>query len=311
MKRILVTGGTGFVGKIVVARLLADNFVVRMATRSSMPETLKQEHVVVGSIGPNTKWEKALQGVDAVVHLAARAHVMYDSASDPLTAFRTVNTAGTRRLVETIMAEGPRPLVFISSLKAMGEFSGQQPFTEATPPKPVDPYGISKREAEIMIQESGIPAIILRSPLIYGPGVRGNFRSLLDLCWRRLPLPLGSVHNRRSLIGVQNLAGAIAVALHKPEITGTYLVHDGETVSTTELIRAIGKALNRPALLFPFPPALLRQAAALCGRRGITDRLLGTLEVDDTAFRTATGWQPMLPLDEGLKATAQWYRRNR
>jgi nucleoside-diphosphate-sugar epimerase len=311
MKRILVTGGSGFVGQAVVARLQAEGYIVRIATRRPAMN-LQAEHVAVGNIGPRTNWQQALDKVDGVIHLAARIQATQDVAANPLDAFRSVNTAGTRRLAESIMLEGPRPFVFMSSIKALGPINTSQPLTEAgklfKKPAPTEPYGISKREAELAIAETGLPATIFRPPLVYGPGVKGNVYNVLRYLWYGVPMPLGLIRNRRSVINVENLAGAIITALNMPEIWGTYVVHDGAALSTPDFVRQMGIALNRPARLWSIPPTLLRTAGAVMGKSAAVERVLSSLEIDDATFRTVSGWQPGVSTSEGMHNMAKWFR---
>jgi len=314
MTRILVTGATGFVGRALVQHLAAAGAWVRLATRqppASLPAGAA-EAVSVGEIGPATQWQAALEGVEQVVHLAARVHVMDDRAADPLAAFRQVNRDGTRRLAESAAAAGVTRLVFASSLKAMAEGGREQPWREDEAAAPGSPYGLSKWEAEQALQEigqrTGLETVVLRPPLVYGPEVKGNFLSLLRLCQRGLPLPLAAVTNRRSMVFRENLVSALALLLEHPAAAGrTFLIHDGDPWSTPELIRRLAAALGRPAPLVPVPPALLAAAAWALGRHEQWQRLGQSLTVDDRALR-ALGWQPPFTPDQGLSATATWFR---
>ena len=270
------------------------------------------ESVRIASIDGTTEWEEALSGVDSIVHLAARVHMLRDDTPDPLNAYREVNVEGTGRLAQAAASAGVRRLVFLSSVKAMAEHSGARPLIEDDPPCPADPYGISKREAEEALEQiaeqSGLETVILRPPLVYGPGVKGNFLTLLRLCDKGLPLPLGAVQNRRSLIFVGNLTSAIHNALTRPEAAGrTYLVADGEDVSTPELIRRLAQALGRKARLLAVPPAWLRTGGRLVGRAEEVERALSSLAVDAARIRNELNWTPPVTLDEGLRRTAEWY----
>lgn len=320
--RVLITGADGFVGRHTTELLAERGHDVRRAVRTLPAEPPRFpayagaiETVAVGDIGPDTEWNAALDGIDAVVHLAARVHVMQDKAADPLAAFRRVNTAGTRRLAETAAAAGVRRLVYLSSIKALVDESREAPLDETTIADPHSPYGISKLEAERALTDiacrSGLEVAAIRPPLVYGPGVKGNFRSLFKAVLSGMPLPLGCLENRRSLVYVGNLADAIALCLTHPSAPGgRFLIQDGEPVSTAGLVRAIGRALGRPAHLLPVPAGLLRLGSRLTGRGAVYDRIAGSLVVDDGAFRRAVGWQPPFDLAAGLHATAEWFKRN-
>jgi UDP-glucose 4-epimerase len=313
---VLVTGANGFVGAAVCRRLLAQGHAVIAAVRR--PDAVLEpgvERRLVESLGPNTRWAEALSGIDAVVHLAARVHVMADAAADPLTEFRRTNTEGTLHLAREAARLGVQRLVFMSSIKVNGEATTDRPFNAADPAAPMDPYGQSKAEAETGLREItraiGLTTTILRPPLVYGPGVGGNFRTLLKAVWRGLPLPLGAIDNRRSLIHVDNLAEAVACALARQAAgqCDTYLLADGEDVSTAELIRRIARAMHRPAHLIPVPVALLRLLGRVTGRSGAIDRLTGSLQVDSSAIRDSLGWTPQVRLDDGLAQTVAWFTR--
>lgn len=312
--RILVTGASGFVGQALLARLQEVDRPVRAALRNSASISTATEQIVVGDIGPDTKWQQALEGVGCVVHLAARTHMLDDDSADSLTAYRNINVLGSVRLAQQAIATGVRRIVFLSSVKVNGESTVTRPFIEADAPAPLDPYGITKLEAEIALRgisnESGIEIVILRPPLVYGPGVKGNLLRLLDLISRGIPLPLGSIKNRRSLVCVANLADAIVSCIDAPEAAGaTYMVSDGENISTPMLIRKLAAAMNRTSRLLPCPPALISLAARLIGKSAIASRLTGSLTVDSSRIRRELGWQPRYTLDQGLEATAQWYHQ--
>lgn len=307
-RSVLVTGATGFVGSVLVRRLVADGRRVLAAVRASsgaLPEGV--ERAVVGEIGSGTDWTPALAGVDAIVHLAARAHVLRDMSSDVYALYRATNTLGALRLAEAAAAAGVRRFVFLSSVRVHGERSSGAPFTESSPLAATDPYGRSKAEAERGLSEiaarTGLEVVVLRPPLVYGPGARGNFARLVRLVARGIPLPLGAVRNRRSLIYVGNLSDAIARTLdHKAAASETFMVSDGEDVSTCELVCRIALALGKPARLVPVPVGLLRLAGTVLGRPDDVARLVDDLVVDTARIRARLAWRPPFTLDQGLAA---------
>ncbi len=314
--RVLVTGATGFVGRALCRELLRRDRRVTAAVRRNNDPPEGCELRLVGEIGPDTDWGAALDGVDAVAHLAARVHVMRETAKDSTMAFRRTNVEGALRLAEAAALAGVRRFVFLSSVKVLGDSSPDGPLTEASAARPQDPYGVSKRETEVglaqLAKETDMKMVILRSPLVYGPGVKGNFRSLLRLVDRGLPLPLGSIANRRSLLYLGNLVDAIGLCLSHPAAAGrTYLLRDGEDLSTPDLVRRLGAALGRKGLLVPVPRAILKSAASCIGRRADAERLLGSLTVDDRPIRQEMNWNPPFTVDEGLAETAAWFRATR
>lgn len=310
--KVLVTGATGFVGLPVCRRLIAAGHQVAAAVRRTgafLP--LEVERRRVGDLGPDTDWLPALTGMDAVVHLAARAHVMAERNADPLAVFRRINRDGAVRLGEQAASAGVGRFIFVSSIKVNGESTPPgRPFLAADPPAPTDAYGISKAEAETglaaIAARTGMSLATVRPPLVHGPGVKGNLAVLLKALALGLPLPLGAIRNRRSLVGVDNLADCLAFLLERSE-QGCFLVCDGEDVSSPEMIRVLGEAMGRPARLLPVPPAALKLGAALLGRSAAYDRLAGSLTVDDSPLRQL-GWVPPLSLAEGLRLTGAAYR---
>ncbi len=320
-RRVLLTGATGFVGPRLARRLAAESWTVRAALRRPVPAEAWPEGVaeaaVVGSIGPATDWSTALADVDAVVHAAARVHVMRETAADPLAENRAINTQGTARLAEAAATAGVARMVFLSSVKVMGEASPpDRPWTEADAPAPVDAYGRSKWEGEQALArvgaDSGLSWVALRAPLVYGPGVGGNMRALLGLCARPLPLPFAAVANRRSLIAVDNLADAVAHALTRPAPpSGVFFVSDGPPLSIGALVAMLRRGLGRRPALVSVPPALMRAAGRALGQAARLDRLTGDLAIDDSAFRSATGWRPPVDPGRALAETAAWYGETR
>jgi len=295
---LLLTGASGFVGTRLAAALSARGDSVRVS------------RLRLGGSDP-TDWSTELDGCRAVVHLAARVHVMRETAADPLQSFRAVNTAGTLELARQAATAGVRRFVFVSSIKVNGEGTEPgRPFRHDDVPRPLDPYGVSKAEAEAGLREigatTGMQVAIVRPPLIYGPGVRANFGALLSAVRRGMPLPLGSVtHNRRSLVALDNLVDLLLQCIDHPGAAGqTFLASDGEDLSTADLLRRIGLAVGRPARLLPVPPALLQASAALLGRAAVAQRLLGNLQLDIGHTRSVLAWTPPLTVDEGLQRAA-------
>jgi nucleoside-diphosphate-sugar epimerase len=312
----LVTGANGFVGAATVRRLLQGGTCeVRRALRRANPaahdQSAASDTVAVGDVDGATDWRAALEGVDVVVHTAARVHMMRETEPDPLAAFRLVNTEGSVNLALQAARAGVRRLVFISSVKVNGEVTPPgQPFRPQDPVlRPGDPYGISKFEAEQGLREvaaaTGLEVVVIRPVLVYGPGVRANFESMMKWVACGVPLPLGAIRaNRRSLVGLDNLADLIACCATHPAAAGhVFFAADGEDVSTTELLTRVGAALGKPARLLPVPPALLQAGARLAGRREITLRLRGSLQVDISANTRLLSWIPPFSLDVGLKQT--------
>lgn len=312
--RCLVTGANGFVGKAVCHALLRQGQTVRAAARNADFVAEHVEVAAVGQIDGQTDWSQALRDIEIVIHLAARVHVMTDAAKDPLAAFRSVNTQGTERLARCAAAGGARRLVYVSTIKVNGEQTGNgKKFSEIDAPAPLDPYAVSKWEAEQALyrvaDETGMEVVIVRPPLVYGPGVKGNFLRLLGAIERGIPLPFGAVRNRRSLIYVENLAHALVTcATHPSAADQTYLVCDGEDVATPDLLRQLAAAMGLRDHLFYCPQGLLRLGAKLAGKSPQLSRLIGDLQVDSGRIRADLDWTPPYPLRQGLQATAQWYR---
>lgn len=312
---VLVTGATGFVGCALVERLQHDaRSPVRALVRSDvslLPDGA--EAVIVGDLGTCPDLSVAMKGVTHVVHLAARAHVMHESAADPLAAYRQTNVVATMHLARAAQAAGVRRFVFLSSIKAQGE-SGV--FREDDDAEPSDPYGVSKLEAEQGLRVLGAnvtpPAmdiVIVRSPLVYGPGVRANFAALLSAVSRGVPLPFSMVRNLRSLVARANLVDLLATVLEHPAAGNeTFGVSDGCDLSTPALIRAMARAVGRPPRLFPVPVTFLMAAATLAGKRDVARRLLGSLQVDITKARSVLHWQPPVTVDAALEEMALAWR---
>lgn len=318
--RVTVTGASGFVGQAIVAELLSRQHVVNAVVRLQNRQTSKLFRVIetiVKDIGPGTDWSAAVASADCVVHCAARTHVMKETEADAVSAYRVVNVDGTRKLAEQAADAGVKRFVYLSSIKVNGEQTiSEAGFTSKDHVYPEGAYGITKWEAEQALHEissrTGLEVVIIRPPLIYGPGVKGNFLSMLRWLNRGLPLPLGAIHNQRSLIGLDNLIDMIVTCIEHPAAADqTFLVSDDEDLFTTELLRRIGNALGKPARLLPIPSSLLQFGANLVGKQDVAQRLLGNLQVDISHTKQILGWTPPFSVDEELRKTADWYLSQR
>lgn len=318
-RAILVTGASGFVGSALCRTLVAQGgLAVRGAVRRpGLPMPANVSTFTVGELDTSTDWAAALAGVEVLVHAAARVHVMHETASDSLAAFRRVNVDGTLHLARQAAAAGVRRFVFISSIKVNGEASQPgRPLCADDVPAPSDAYGISKHEAEQglfqLAATTGMEVVVVRPVLVYGPGVKANFHTMMRWVAKGLPLPFGAVNNRRSLVSLGNLVDLIITCMKHPQAVGqVFIASDGDDVSLPRLLRGLGREMGRPARLLPMPPALLQLAAGLLGRRDLAQRLLGSLEVDISKNRQVLGWVPPFTLDQGLRTTAHSFLENR
>lgn len=303
-----VTGGSGFVGRAVVAAFAACGRPIRLALRqpwtgAALPDLVRP---VQHALETDASAAALLHGCASVLHLAARAHVLYETAADATAAYRTTNTFGTLRLAQQAADAGVRRFVYVSSVKVHGESTAAgRPWTEDTPPEPQGAYALSKWEAEQGLAgialRTGMEVVVVRPPLVYGAGAKANFAALIQALARGWPLPLGAIHNQRSLVGIDNLVDLLRLCLDHPAAANeVFLVSDGEDIATPQLVRRLAAAMGRPARLLPIPPTLLMAGGRALGRGAAVQRLCGNLQIDITKARTRLGWSPPVPLDEGL-----------
>lgn len=294
-RRVLVTGAAGFVGTALCRTLRARGDDVVACVRAARAA----DQVAIGNLSAETDWLAALAGCDSVVHLAARVHVMSDRDADPLRAYRAVNVDATMNLARQAVQQGVRRFVFVSSIKVNGEATAEEPFRASDVPMPCDPYGVSKLEAEQALREfgrkSGLEVVIVRPPLVYGPGVKANFLNLMRLVKLGLPLPFGSVRNCRSMVALDNLVDLLILCTRHPQAAGgVFMVSDARDMNVAELVRAIAHAMGKRQWLLPVPPVLMRGAARMLGKSAVADRLLGSLQVDIAPTQATLGWTPVV-----------------
>ncbi|MDI2140544.1 MULTISPECIES: SDR family oxidoreductase [unclassified Pseudomonas] len=314
-KIFLVTGGSGFVGRALIERLSVtpECSVVAPVRGAVIPLPPGARSVPCASLESPQDWSAALNGVECVIHAAARVHVMKEAAADPLAAFRLVNVDGTLNLARQAAAAGVGRFVFISSIKVNGEVTTPgHPFTADDLPAPVDPYGVSKLEAEQALQvlaaETGMELVIIRPVLVYGPGVKANFLSMMRWLYRGVPLPFGAVGNRRSLVAIDNLVDLIMTCAEHPGAANQiFLASDGEDLSTTQLLRKLAVAMGRHAHLLPVPVSVMNGVATVLGRRALSQRIFASLQVDISKNRRLLNWVPPVALDRALAMTAQHF----
>jgi nucleoside-diphosphate-sugar epimerase len=304
---VLVTGATGFLGAPLAGCLNAGNrYNLTCAIRRKASLNCDKA-VFIKGLNADADWWDALVGQEVVIHTAARAHIMNDEVADPLAEYRKVNVAGTLNLARQAAIAGVKRFIFISSIKVNGEQTATgQPFYSHDAPSPEDFYGISKHEAEqglcALAAETGMEVVIIRPPLVYGPGVKGNFASMIKLVGKGLPLPLGAVHNKRSLVALDNLVDLIITCIDHPGAANqTFLVSDGEDMSTTQLLQGVAQAMGKPSRLIPVPASLLQFAATLLGKKAVAQRLLGSLQVDISHTQKCLNWTPPLTVKQGLQ----------
>lgn len=315
---ILLTGATGFVGGAILRQIIREKkYAVVAALRESSPSLAEEVRTVrFSTLDGTTSWEGCFSDTSVVIHSAARVHVMSDTENDPLSAFRKVNVEGTLSLARQAFASGVRRFIFISSIKVNGEGTVPPHAYEADGIlSPSDPYGISKMEAEIALRElaaeMGREVVIIRPVLVYGPGVKANFLSMMRWLDKGVPLPFGAIHNSRSLVSIDNLVDLVLTCVDHPAAANqTFLVSDGEDLSTTELLRKMSQVLNSPIRLIPVPAWILKTGACLIGKRALSQRLCGSLQVDISKTRCLLGWTPPVSVDDALKATALHFQEH-
>ena len=316
---VLVTGANGFIGRNLCAFLKESGYSVREAVRNNTSDSSGvHEYIQVGDINESTDWKQALTGVDTVIHLAARVHIMQDQAANPVEAFRKVNVLGTERLAQLAAKAGVKRFIFISSVKVNGEKTEgrgkegelKEAFSERDVPEPQDAYGISKLEAENVLKkiadETNLQIVILRIPLVYGPGVKANFKNLIKIASAGLPLPFKGIRNLRSFLYLGNLTHAVIACIDHPKAAGeTFMISDGEDISTPELINKIAFALNKKPVLFPFNLKILRAFCKIIGKSEELEKLTGSFLVDSSKIRNLLGWKAPFTMEEGLKETVR------
>jgi nucleoside-diphosphate-sugar epimerase len=310
MSNLLITGANGFIGRAVISKLaLETNHLIRASVRKKTIQFPRQIKVFENmEASSNTNWADALRDIDVVIHLLARVHVMHDKVADPLLEFRNINVNATIALAKKAAKQGIKRFVFLSSVKVNGESTFNKPFSEFDLPHPQDAYAISKWEAEEALKkiskDTGMELVIIRSPLVYGPNVKANFLRMIQYVKRGIPLPLGAIQNKRSLISIDNLVDFILTTISHPKAANqTFLISDDEDISTTDLLRRIGKYIGKPARLIPLHPKILSFLFNILGRQDFGDRLLGSLEVDITKAKKLLAWSPPKTLDESLRVT--------
>lgn len=307
---VLVTGANGFVGKALCEALLENGHRVIAIYRSQQKVTVGVSPHFISDINAKTDWSEVLSNVDVVVHLAARVHVMNDIAENPLMEFRKINVDASLNLANQAILAGVKRFIYLSSIKVNGEFTlADKPFTETDIANPQDAYAISKHEAELALwgvcQHNNMELVIIRPPLIYGAGVKANFANMMRVVKRRIPLPLGKIHNQRSFIYVNNLTSLIIRCVeHTAAANQLFLASDNCDLSTTDLLTRCAKALAVKSRLIPIPQKMIEMAAAMLGKRDFAQRLCGNLQVNSAKARNLLAWQPPFTIDQGLKATA-------
>lgn len=312
MGKILVTGASGFIGRHLCGALQTHDFSFRPIVRTPSSIIKNSESIALGDINAVTNWHEALIGIDTIIHLAARVHVMNETTSDPWAEFRATNVDATVNLAKQAIQAGIKRFIFVSTIKVNGEETHHQPFTPFDIPAPLDFYGQSKLEAEIALQklaqESGLELVIIRSPLVYGPHVRANFYKLMQITKMGLPLPFRGVDNRRSMVAIDNLVDLLITCIDHPAAANQiFLVSDGDDLSLSRLIQLIAKAMNQGIWLLPAPIKLIQMLAALTGKSAAINRLFGSLQVDISHTKKTLNWQPLISVEQGIQKTVQHF----
>lgn len=308
-RNILVTGANGFIGRSLCATLKEKSYFVRGSVRNNALDVSEaNEYIQVGDINELTNWQEALAGIDTVIHLAARVHVMDSCGNDKLHDFRKVNVFGTERLAKMAVKAGVKRFIFISSVKVNGEKTRGVAYTEKDILAPIDAYGISKRDAEDLLHsianETGLELVILRLPLVYGPGVKANFKNLIKIAATSLPLPFAGINNSRSFLFLGNLVDAITICINHPLAAGeTFLLSDGQDMSTPNLIKKIASAMGRKTILFYFPNIILKMLCKIVSKAEELEKLTGSLIVDSSKIRNLLGWKSPFTFEEGIRET--------
>ncbi len=312
---IVVTGANGFVGRAVCNQLQSQGYFIRKVVRFSSNKT--HNEIEIGDISADTNWHGVLKGASTVIHCAARVHVMRESALDPQSEYRDVNVAGTLRLARQALEAGIKRFIFLSTIKVNGESSQLgTPFNPGQIPDPVDPYAVSKYEAEIglmaLSEDTDLEVVIIRSPLVYGPGVKGNFLSMIKWLWTGIPLPLGGVtNNRRSLIFIDNLVDVILICMkHHAAVNQTFMVSDDEDLSTSDLLTRMNLELGQPSTIMSVPTSFIILLAKISGKTEIARRLCDSLQVDIKKTKDLLGWVPPISVNEGLRQTAAYFLKS-
>jgi nucleoside-diphosphate-sugar epimerase len=317
MKKILVTGANGFIGQNIYKDLIKLNYFITGSVRNLDAALINGgiKYIPVGNIDAETKWYNILEGVNCIIHCAGKTHLI--NTKDELDIYRSVNREGTKNLAEQAVKAGVKRLIFLSSLKVNGEPTfGSFIIKHNDISQPEDAYGVSKWEAEQALLEiskqTGLEVVIIRPPLVYGEGVKGNFLRLLDLVYKQISLPFAKINNLRSFVALDNLIDLIICCIEHPKAAGkTFLVSDGEDLSTPDLIRKLSKLMNKSPRLFSVPKSIIQFMGRLVGKSSEVKRLVGSLRIDNSYTREILGWSPALSLDESLEKTVRWYLKNR